>query len=356
MTDPLRDDLNLLADDVRPVDLVHRVRTGSRRLALRRAALTATAAVLVIAAAATSAIGLTDSADTTVSADHDALPDDPDIARLLNPPITPVTELSGAVYHLDSDDRLLSWYPATGQTTVVSTTSGDTAVSPDGRYTARVTEDGRVIVGELSDPTDAGTVVADSVDSSCGSPQWIPGSDAMLVKTDKGWQEISMGGDTRPITSQARCINATARAVDGYLIGYLGDDERNQPSIRVVHSSGQVVASIPAGLVDGYWVTNLVSMSPTGRHLCVNLAEAASDGPGTCDAVIDTWTSTVAVHPEDGFTALSVFPDDDHLLTWQRIAGQDRPGWDLVDVDGRVVATGPAGPDPAGFRPLRYVP
>jgi|GEM_PF-4741440 len=360
VTNPLRDDLNLVADGVKPADLVHRVRAGSRRLAMRRAVLTSTAAVLMVTAVATSAIGLTHpAADPSISADHSALPDDPDIARLLSPPITPVTQLSGVVYYVDSDGRLLSWRPTTGQISPVAGESApriDTDVSPDGRYGAWLTEDDRVLVRELADPTDTGTVLADSGAPDCGAPLWIPGSNAVLVKTDAGWQEMDVNGDRRPIALDADCVSATARAADGYLVGYLGNDERNQPAIRIVHSSGQVVASIPRGVVAGHWVTNLVSMSPTGRHLCVSLADATSTYPGVCDAVIDTWTKSVVVHPDDGLTALSVFPDDDHLITWKRSGDQEQTGWELVDTNGRSVASGPIGPDPAEFHPVRHVP
>ncbi|RLP95888.1 WD40 repeat domain-containing protein [Micromonospora sp. CV4] len=359
--DRLRFDLTDLAEEVTVVDLRDRSLRTSRRLGLQRAIATSAAAVVLLGAAAGTALAVrpdagpgpvpaespTASPSPVPSAPAPSVtPSRPAVPPDTSSPATPTARLGKVVYGPmpttnlgtvrlwswkpgDSPDRLLAlpWEPA-----VLSAT-----VSPDGRQVAWVDRDGTLWVSALDGS--GKRKVREQTDSMCQTT-WSPdsrhltaavaGEGAGLVDVVSGaYQKVDGLLGCHPVWA----ANGTLALADGG-DGTVFLTDRRGSARRVIPGLG--------GEGSAYVCYDLASISPDGRHIALFRIARGNEGGDAArsllaNVVLDTRTGKEVVLPLGDRELRQVFFQADGSMV-VRVRSGDRYTLLLVGEDGKKVA------------------
>src|SRR5256885_1177796 len=291
MTEPsyprLHEAFRDLADEAAPADLVQRALHTSRRLSLRRAAVTTVVvAVLVGGGTATAAqilpvagsrfapgIGAT---DTTQSCPLGGAPVDPGPSPYSGPKEVVPAPNTGPLFYLQAlpasnrtTVQLVSWTPGQAGTVVrrelpAPDASLSANVSPDGRWVSWVTlADGALHVAALTGDK-AERVLRGDVDGRLFEPVWARDSARLLIRdtsTGKvGTVDVAHGGFA-PLRVNLAGARHAVWASDGSAIAFITADG----AVMVARPDGSGQQRVPATRFarEGRKVVSLQSMSGT---------------------------------------------------------------------------------------------
>lgn len=237
-TGALSDGLADLAEEVKPVELLDRVRVSARRLAIRRAVLASTAIVAAIAAVSSVAWA--------------ALPQRGGPVQPATSPsatvTTEVTNVPETLFYVARDDKFhLFALNGTKASEVLSPKTGGCglSVSPNGKRVAWTTGDGSGPGGDLIVSSIDGSgqrSVLSGVNCSGGdAPFWLPDSGHILVsKEDSGTRVlVDVNNGTVQDTPLGDVQGYVAWSRNGEYVAYTEDDK-----IVVARPDGSVVRRV----------------------------------------------------------------------------------------------------------------
>ena len=279
--------LRTIADEVHPVPLEEAAWAQARRAVVRRSALIAASAVVVLTAGFVGAVNVWggNEAGPDPAASHSSAPS-PSESSEAPEGIAP-TEYDGTFYYLESFDggaRLLAWRPAstpevvlTGDSTMLITAN----VSPDGKWLSWVDSRSKLMLRDLA--TGAQRELMDYAPGDiCREPTWSITSYQLLAASPEerlGIYDITtdtfspLGFDVdgchpRPAENPGRNTAVEFRAT------YFDPAEQ---TVVEVDGDGAVVAETPVE-IPGRKVTDMTGGGGEGEYYCFQTGEAG--GPG----------------------------------------------------------------------------
>lgn len=176
----LREILNNVADETRPVPLEAAAMAESRRMGVRRAVVGAAAMVVLLVAGVVGA--------TNVWSDRGGQPVDPAVSDSPSPDVTTGNMQDTVLYYYD-DTSLYALTDNNAYTTILTNEPliGTTAsVSPDGRYITWVNTDGELRLFDPADGTET-VLTEDLADGSCQEAVWSVNSYELFVRREDGY-------------------------------------------------------------------------------------------------------------------------------------------------------------------------
>ncbi|MEU7586410.1 hypothetical protein AB0A95_08935 [Micromonospora sp. NPDC049230] len=367
----LRFDLTDLAEEVTVVDLRDRTLRTSRRLGIQRTVATSAAALVLIAAAAGTALAMRpDQSPAPLPADTPSVTATPNPTPTPSPSTSPGTPPSGGssanaptvtlgrLFYGPAEvtgtgtGNLRSWRPGDTPVRLLAlpdlALKGNVSVSSDGRRVAWADSDGssnNLFVAN-ADGSDRRKVYSD-VDPYCVTAVWSPDGRQLLFRETKpnaaggpgryGVLEVrSTGKDVRWWTTEPAACHALWSA-DGQTIALNTD-----AGVTLHGTDGTKKRVVPGFTPDGWRSNDIVSLSPDGSRIALLRKKAAGDAGDVArdlrvNVVLDTRTGNEIRLPLGGRELRQVhFQTDASMVVRVRDGGGHTVL--LVDEDGRKIS------------------
>ncbi|GIG67970.1 hypothetical protein [Phytomonospora endophytica] len=288
-TERLSNILREIADEARPVPLAEAAMARTRRVQVRRTAVAAFAAVVVLAAGIIGTVnvwGGGKGAPDPAASRSSTVPS-PSESEETPDGIVP-TEYDGTFYYLESfagGARLLSWRPAsrpevvlTGNSLILVTAN----VSPDGRWLSWIDERNKLMLRDLATGTQRELMDYDPDDVLCREPTWSITSHQLLVASPEARLGIfdittdtftSLGFDVDGCHPRPAERPGGGSAVELHVTYF----DMAEQTVVEVDADGDPVAETPFE-VPGRGVTDMPTGGGDGEYYCFQTGEAG--GPG----------------------------------------------------------------------------
>jgi len=367
--DRLRDDLAGLAEVVTPVDLRDRALATSRRIGIQRAIVTSTTAVVLLAAAAGTAVAImprNDNPPTPAGTPTATAMPSPSTVETPDPSTSPTTApapdpaaIGQLFYGPDpgpdsgKTSNLYSWTPQSEPRKLLqlfsNTAVANATVSPDGRKVAWVGESLHDAALYVANVDGSGKrKLHDRVDGQCWGPTWAPDSKRLMVaiiestggnqyRDRRGVLDIATGdfrevdqewsGDCHPLWSAdgkvvavpdgGRVMMTDPEAGDRRAIPHLGGGaERTAADVTSISPDGSKIALFVRGSGE--------PVGDAGRKLSVN-------------AVLDTRTGKQIELPLGGRKLVQAYFQSDGTLV-ARVQENGGNSLVLISADGKKIS------------------